>query len=82
MSISRRLASALLLSTSWTFFPLQPCADIVEIDVTGTLLPGSIDFTGVFGTPGGSNLAGQGFSVVWTWNTQGCLTVPRFLVAA
>jgi hypothetical protein len=48
-------------------------ADIIEVDVTGTLRTNPIglptfDFTGVFGTPG--SLVGQGFSVVWTMNTM------------
>jgi hypothetical protein len=46
-------------------------ADIIEVDVAGTLgtNPGfpTFDFTGVFGTPG--SLVGQAFSVVWTMNT-------------
>ena len=48
-------------------------ADIIEVDVTGTLRTNPIglptfDFTGVFGTPG--SLVGQRFSVVWTMNTM------------
>jgi hypothetical protein len=75
MSTSHRLgwATAALVSVSSTLFPVHACADIIEVDVTGTLATNPIgvptfDSTGVFGTPG--SLVGQAFSVVWTMNTM------------
>jgi hypothetical protein len=74
----RAMKAVFCLCASLAFVNAGPAsADIVEIDVTGTLLPGSLVFEGsggLFGTGrDGGSLAGQGFSVVWTFNTQGCL---------
>jgi hypothetical protein len=54
MSTSHRLgwATAALVSVSSTLFPVHACADIIEVDVTGTLATNPIgvptfDSTGV-----------------------------------
>ena len=62
------------LCASLVFLNAAPAsADIIEVDVSGTLASNPIgsptfDFTGVFGTPG--SLVGEAFSVVWTMNTM------------